>query len=147
MLFQIVIGIGMTAMTIIIGSLIIVVSTEQLQKHRGWLSNGHLLFRHVAALTFITTWLVVGLLMVMGLWALTLLGLEIFSELEPALYFSMISFTTLGFGDVILPDQWRLLSGFIAMDGFILFGLNTAFIFEVLRRLREDTSLADGAGS
>lgn len=147
MLFQIVIGIGMTAMTIIIGSLIIVVSTEQLQKHRDLLSNGHLLFRHVAALTFITIWLVVGLLIVMGLWALTLLGLEIFSELEPALYFSMISFTTLGFGDVILPDQWRLLSGFIAMDGFILFGLNTAFIFEVLRRLREDTSLADGAGS
>lgn len=138
MLIQILIGIGMTAITIVIGSLIIVVTTEQLQKNRDWLSSGHLLVRHVVALTLITTWLVVGLLVVMGLWALALYVLEIFSELEPALYFSMISFTTLGFGDVILPDQWRLLSGFIAMDGFILFGLNTAFLFEVLRRLREE---------
>ena len=145
MLFQIIVGIGMTAMTIIIGALIIVFSTEQLQRYRGWLSSGHLLLHHVVALTLITTWLVVGLLIVMGLWALALLALEVFSELEPALYFSMISFTTLGFGDVILTDEWRLLSGFIAMDGFILFGLNTAFLFEVLRRLREDTHLTDKA--
>ena len=103
------------------------------------------MFRHVVALTLITTWLVVGLLIVMGLWALVLLAVGVFFELEPALYFSMISFTTLGFGDVILPDQWRLLSGFIAMDGFILFGLNTAFVFEVLRRLREESRLTEKA--
>ena len=145
MLVQLLIGISMTAMTIIVGSLIIVISTEQIQKYRDWLNRGQLLFRHVVALTLITTWLVVGLLIVMGLWALVLLALGVFSELEPALYFSMISFTTLGFGDVILPDQWRLLSGFIAMDGFILFGLNTAFLFEVLRRLREESKLTDKA--
>ena len=137
MVFQIVIGLSMTAMTIIVGALIIVFSTEQLQKYHHWLTSGHLLLNHVLALTLITTWLVLGLLFVMGLWAITLVMLGVFSEIEPALYFSMISFTTLGFGDVILPDKWRLLSGFIATDGFILFGLNTAFLFEILRRLRE----------
>lgn len=145
MLVQLLIGISMTAMTIIVGSLIIVISTEQIQKYRDWLNRGQLLFRHVVALTLITTWLVLGLLIVMGLWALVLLAVGVFFELEPALYFSMISFTTLGFGDLILPDEWRLLSGFIAMDGFILFGLNTAFLFEVLRRLREESKLTDKA--
>ena len=77
----------------------------------------------------------------MLLWALFLVALGVFNNLESSLYFSMISFTTLGFGDVILPPQWRLLSGFIAIDGFFLFGLNTAFVFEVLRRLRDG---ADG---
>ena len=145
MLVQLLIGISMTAMTIIVGSLIIVISTEQIQKYRDWLNRGQLLFRHVVVLTLITTWLVLGLLIVMGLWALVLLAVGVFFELEPALYFSMISFTTLGFGDLILPDEWRLLSGFIAMDGFILFGLNTAFLFEVLRRLREESKLTDKA--
>ena len=147
MVFQILIGVGMTAMTIVIGALIIVFSTVQLQKHSRWLTSGHLLFHHVIALTMITTWLVLGLLIVRGLWAATLLALGVFSDPEPALYFSMISFTTLGFGDVILPDQWRLLSGFIATDGFILFGLNTAFLFEVLRRLREGIPPVDASKS
>lgn len=138
MIIQLLIGIAMTALTIIIGSLIIVYCSERLQKHRNWLSDQHLLVRHVSALTLMTTWLVVGLLVVMILWALALYGLGIFADFEASLYFSMISFTTLGFGDVILPDNWRLLSGFIATDGFILFGLNTAFLFEVLRRLREE---------
>lgn len=74
----------------------------------------------------------------LGSRASALYALGIFADFEASLYFSMISFTTLGFGDVILPDNWRLLSGFIATDGFILFGLNTAFLFEVLRRLREE---------
>ncbi len=138
MIVQIVIGIVMTALTIIVGSLIIVFCIERLQRNRQWLSDQHLLVRHVSALTLMTTWLVVGLLLVMTLWALVLFGLGIFTDFETSLYFSMISFTTLGFGDVILPDNWRLLSGFIATDGFILFGLNTAFLFEVLRRLRTD---------
>jgi hypothetical protein len=47
----------------------------------------------------------------------------------------MVSFTTLGFGDVTLPHDWRLLSGIIAANGLILFGLNTAFLIEILNRL------------
>lgn len=139
MLTQLFIGVSMTAITIVVGALTIVLGIEQLQKHRGWLSQGQLLKRHVIALTLMTTWLVAGLLFAMLLWALTLFALGIFPDFEPALYFAMISFTTLGFGDVILPVEWRLLSGFIAIDGFILFGLNTAFLFEVLRRLREES--------
>ena len=138
MLTQFLIGIALTALTIIIGSLIIVFCTVRLQQYREWLGEKQRLLRHVLALTIMTTCLVFGLLLVMFLWALTLYMLGVFDALEPALYFSMISFTTLGFGDVILPDHWRLLSGFIATDGFILFGLNTAFLFEVLRRLREE---------
>jgi len=58
---------------------------------------------------------------------------------SPKMSFSLISFTTVGYGEVVPPVEWRILAGFIAVDGFMLFGLNTAFIFEVLRRMR-DTS-------
>jgi hypothetical protein len=53
--------------------------------------------------------------------------------LEAALYFSASSFTTVGFGDLVLSENWRLLSSFEATNGMILFGWSTAFIFEVVR--------------
>ena len=52
---------------------------------------------------------------------------------EAALYFSTSSFTTVGFGDLVLSEDWRLLSSFEATNGMILFGWSTAFIFEVVR--------------
>ena len=64
------------------------------------------------------------------------MGLGVFENEEESVYFSLVSFTTLGFGDVILPDEWRILSGFVAADGFLLFGLNTAVLIEAMMRMR-----------
>lgn len=69
------------------------------------------------------------------LWAFFYLGTEALPDLEAALYFSASSFTTVGFGDLVLDKQWRLMSAFEAANGFILFGWSTAFIFEVMSKL------------
>ena len=55
--------------------------------------------------------------------------------LEAAVYFSTASFTTVGFGDVVLSEDWRLLSSIEAINGMILFGWSTAFIFSVIRHV------------
>ncbi|MEM9736953.1 MAG: ion channel, partial [Pseudomonadota bacterium] len=52
-----------------------------------------------------------------------------------ALYFSVVAFTTLGFGDVLLPQEWRLLAGLSAANGLLIFGVSTAFLVEVFRRV------------
>ncbi len=70
------------------------------------------------------------------LWAATLLWLGVFATLEASVYFSLVAFTTLGFGDVLLPSEWRLLSGMAAANGLLLMGLLTAMLVEVLRDLR-----------
>lgn len=77
------------------------------------------------------------------LWALLFLYLEpnILHNLETALYFSTSSFTTVGFGDVFLDEEWRLLSSFEAANGFILFGWSTAFIFEIISKLYKDEKI------
>ena len=139
MLTQILLGLFMTALTIALGSIAIVIGAEPLRRNEDRLIRENHLFHQIMAVTLVASALVFAMLIITLLWALLLLVIGVFETFEPALYFSMISFTTLGFGDIILPTQWRLLSGFIAMDGFFLFGLNTAFVFEVLRRLR-DTS-------
>jgi voltage-gated potassium channel Kch len=57
------------------------------------------------------------------------------SSLEEALYFSMVTFTTLGYGDVTLSDRWRLLASFEAANGTIMFGWTTALIMAVVHKL------------
>ena len=49
-------------------------------------------------------------------------------------YFAFVNYTTLGYGDVIPLERWRLLGPITAMNGVLLFGWSTAVIFEVLRR-------------
>lgn len=70
------------------------------------------------------------------IWALAYRMLGALPDLETAVYFSLVSFTTLGFGDVILPEGWRLLAGMEAANGFLSFGLLTALLVEALRQVR-----------
>jgi Ion channel len=49
-------------------------------------------------------------------------------------YFAFVNYTTLGYGDVLPVERWRLLGPITAMNGVLLFGWSTAVIFEVLRR-------------
>jgi hypothetical protein len=69
------------------------------------------------------------------LWAYTYLWVGAIEQLETALYFSMVTFTTLGYGDITLPSQWRLLASLEAANGIIMFGWTTALVAAVIQRL------------
>lgn len=77
------------------------------------------------------------------IWALFYLRVDALPDLERALYFSTTTFTTVGYGDIVLGPKWRLISSFQAANGFILFGWSTAFIFEIMSRLYKGD--ADGS--
>jgi hypothetical protein len=78
------------------------------------------------AMTTVSVWI----------WAAALYTLQIFSTVEASVYFSLVVFTTLGFGDVLLPVEWRLLGGLAAANGLLVFGLLTAMLVETLRQTR-----------
>ena len=67
-------------------------------------------------------------------WAFVYLALGEFATIEDALYFSVVTSTTLGYGDVVLSDGWRLLSTFEAMGGLILFAVSAAYLLALLKR-------------
>jgi Ion channel len=50
------------------------------------------------------------------------------------LYFAFVNYTTLGYGDIVPVQRWRLLGPITAMNGVLLFGWSAAVIFEVLTR-------------
>jgi hypothetical protein len=87
--------------------------------------------------------LVAAALWVMGvvtvdvwIWAATFDLLGVLPTLESAVYFALASFTTLGYGDVLLPRDWRLLGGMCGANGFMIFGFVIAMLVEVLRHVR-----------
>ncbi|MFZ9010340.1 MAG: potassium channel family protein [Anaerohalosphaeraceae bacterium] len=68
-------------------------------------------------------------------WAVVYLWLNAIQGIEQAFYFSMVTFTTLGYGDVVLQERWRLLASFQAANGVILFGWTTAIVMAVVHRV------------
>ncbi len=89
----------------------------------------------------ITVSLVVTLLLLHALevavWAEFYIARHCFSNTETAYYYSLTSYTTLGFGDVVLPPPWRILGGCEAMVGVLMFGWSTAALVAFLRHLQD----------
>jgi hypothetical protein len=64
-------------------------------------------------------------------WAAVYLGLDALADWDSAIYFPIVTMTTVGYGDVILSGGWRLLAAFQALTGRLVFGLSAAFLFAV----------------
>ena len=74
-------------------------------------------------------------LMETAVWAAVYQWWGLFPDYETSLYFSLGSYTTIGYGDVLLPQRWRLLGALEGISGVLLCGLSTAFIFVVMNML------------
>src|SRR5262245_23627996 len=72
-----------------------------------------------------------------GLWAAVYWETGELPTLESAIYFSLVTYTTIGFGDVVLGPGWRVLSGMEGLTGMLLVGWSTAFVFAVVNRMYE----------
>ncbi len=132
---QILLGSCMIALTVIVHAVGIIVLIRLLLG-RVAPEDSHLsLFRMVRVLVFTVLALFFVHTVEIWLWALLYIGLGAFEIMERALYFSTVTFTTLGYGDITLVARWRLLSSFEAANGLILFGVSTAFVFAVIQRM------------
>jgi len=132
---QVMIGIVLFLATAIVHAIALGVTTDIVRKQIDRVATPRSLLRPIGIL--LTT-----MILIMAahgaevlLWAFTFVTAGVFDTLEPAFYFSLVAYTTLGFGDIIVPTDWRLLSGFAAANGFLMFGWSTAFQVELLREL------------
>ena len=89
-----------------------------------------------ALLLILVVAMVISLLLVeTGIWATFYFWNNLFQDYETALYFSLGTYSTIGYGDVVLPQRWRLLGGIEGISGVLLCGLSGAFIFAVVNVL------------
>ena len=86
----------------------------------------------------------VGHLLQVGLWALLFVGLGEFESYASAFYHSMVNFTSLGYGDLVMSEDWRLLGAMEAAGGILMFGVSTgvglAVVTALIQRRGDGTS-------
>lgn len=86
-------------------------------------------------LSILLVWMMIVMTGSVWAWAAMFRVLGVFDAFEPALYFALVAFTTLGFGDILLPTEWRVLGGLAAANGLLIFGLLTAVLVDALRNM------------
>jgi hypothetical protein len=134
MLRQFLVGGGVSLVTIAIHALVMTM-VVQVARAMGAKQQSHSSLVLIAVMIPTISVLMAAHVIEVFVWALTY---SIF-DVAPAgannlVYFAFVNYATLGYGDVLPVERWRLLGPLTAMNGMLLFGWSTAVIFEVLRR-------------
>lgn len=125
----------MIATIIVSGISLWILETWLLRAHR-WLMREPHAPKLMVILMIAAVWILGIVTLGVWLWAGLFYQLGLFPTVEECVYFALVSFTTLGYGDLVLPVGWRLLGGMAAANGFLTFGLLIAMLVEALRHIR-----------
>ncbi len=134
MLLNIGIAVFMLVVTTAIHAVGMMLALHAIQKYEGE-SSKHPRLSRIYRVSGIILLMFLASIMEVLVWASTFLALNAIQGLEKALYFSMVTFTTLGYGEIVLDEQWRLLASFEAANGIIMFGWSTAIVIAVVQRV------------
>ena len=92
-------------------------------------------WRPIWLLVKLAGWTILLHLIEIGVWAVFYTVGGGMPDLPTAFYFSIVTYTTTGYGDVVLPPEWRLVGGVEALTGILMCGLSTGLFFAVLSRM------------
>lgn len=131
-----VIAFALLAACVIVQSLGMLVLIHWLARVRYILESSSTLSRVMLLLRLIVSIVFLHLVQI-GLWAAVFWQSGELPTLETAVYLSLATYTTIGFGDVVLGPGWRVLTGIEGLTGLLLVGWSTAFAFAVVNRMYE----------
>ncbi|WP_349570547.1 potassium channel family protein [Azotobacter salinestris] len=95
----------------------------------------HGLLQEIALLAVVMLLAMFGNFLQMAAWAWVFVLIGEFADFATALYHSAVNFATLGYGDIVMSERWRLLGALEAANGILMFGVSTAMMTAVLTRL------------
>jgi Ion channel len=133
MLRQFLVGGGVSALNIAIHALVMT-TVVRVAQIRGTQTKCHSALLLMAVMIPTVLILMITHTLEVLVWSVAYSIVGAASEGVDLLYFAFVNYTTLGYGDVLPVERWRLLGPITAMNGVLLFGWSTALIFEVLRR-------------
>jgi len=128
MLSNLVLGTLLISVTVVVHTLGLVM----LARWMSWIVRWFRLHRHSLGKTIAMVTTMLGVFLVhtieIWLWAFAYIATGAVDGLERAVYFSTVTFSTLGYGDITPPAEWRVFAALEAMNGFILIGWSIAYL-------------------
>ena len=92
-------------------------------------------WRSVRILIAVASWIIFLHLINIVLWGSLFAWVKAIPDLQSAIYFSAVTYTTTGYGDVLLPKPWQLIGGIEALTGLLMYGWTTGFFFAIVSRM------------
>jgi len=136
--YPIILGFVMMALCVSIQCLVVAILLRVLlgaEKRRTLRPN---LIRTTVTLIAVMLILLTGNLGQIALWAALFLARGEFHDFSTAFYHSVVNFSTLGYGDIIMGEKSRLLGALEAANGVLMFGLTTSVVFAVLNEQMQE---------
>jgi hypothetical protein len=88
----------------------------------------------------LAAWMIVLHLVEITLWAILYFSRQAMPDPLSAWYFSAVTYTTTGYGDLVLPPEWRTVGAVEALTGILMCGWSTGFFFGIVSRMSASDS-------
>lgn len=125
MLTNLVIGVSTMVACLLMQTILLVVAVRYYLRH-DYLVNSPSILSSLVVINAVMLLLVIGNLAQIAIWALVFAWLGEFDAFAPAFYHSAVNFATLGYGDIVMSEQHKLLGPLQAINGVLMIGLSSA---------------------
>jgi len=119
--------------------------TSALRRLRGQPLREYRFWSATRLFILVALWMVLLHLLEIVAWAALYFWRGAMPDLQTAAYFSAVTYTTTGYGDLVLPAEWRLVGGVEALTGILMCSWSTGFFVAIVTRLYEGRSRASGS--
>ena len=133
MLLRLLVGWSLMALCVAIHAAGVTGALQQLRLRSATLGQGF--WAATGLFVIVAAWIVLLHLAEIAVWAVFYAWKGAIADLQTAFYFSAVTYTTTGYGDVVLPEGWRLTGGVEALTGIVMCGWSTGFFVAIVNRL------------
>jgi len=138
LLQKIVIATSVMFVCTLIHAVFMMSANQVVEKRLAQIGSARRVFYRTVLIWQLILWMFLGICIETLVWALVYLAdpqITVLPDAQTAFYFSMVTFTSLGYGDIVLTGNMRVLSAIQAANGLIIFGWTTALIFYYIQKI------------
>ena len=136
MLSLVLVAVALVAVTVAVHAVGIAV---MLRAMRRWVPLPPTHLWPITRLLISITWCLILLhLMEISMWGLFYLWWGCLPDTEAAFYFAGVTYTSIGYGDLVLAKPWRLFAPIEGLTGILMCGLSASFIFALVLRIHQE---------
>jgi hypothetical protein len=138
MLVNLLLGLSVMVLCLFLQSLLILVAFHYYSRYKQ-LRNSPSLVSSLVVVNGVMLLLVIGNLAQVAVWGVVFQVLGEFDRFGPAFYHSAVNFATLGYGDIVMSDEHKLLGPLQAINGVLMIGVSTAALMSAFQDAMKKT--------
>jgi hypothetical protein len=126
MLLNLLTGLPLMLLCLVLQGIFVAMCLRHYVRFRQASSNRESQLRDILLLSLVMLLMLCANLVQMAIWAVLFMLLGEFDLFATAFYYSGVNFATLGYGDIVMSERWRLLGPLEATNGILMLGVSTA---------------------